>query len=81
MIRGYFFGQGKTINKRLIIVLEDTMEPPFIIKCISDQCTVVHAGVKTYTAGELDDIIIKEGNIPGSFGSKLREARDEVARL
>jgi hypothetical protein len=56
-------------------------KPPFIIKCISDDCTVVHAGTKTYTAGELDDVIARDGNIPGSFGAKLREARDEVAKL
>lgn len=56
-------------------------KPPFIIKCLSDDCTVVHAGIKTYTAGELDDVINRDGNIPGSFGSKLREVRDEVAKL
>ncbi len=56
-------------------------KPPFIIKCLSDECTVVHAGAKTYTAGELEDLITKEGNIPGSFGAKMKQARDEVAAL
>lgn len=52
-------------------------KPPFIIKCISDDCTVVHAGIKKYTAGELDDVI----NSGSEFGRKLKEARDEVAKL
>ena len=52
-------------------------KPPFIIKCISDECTVVHASGKTYTAGELEDVI----NSGSEFGRKLKEARDEVAKL
>jgi hypothetical protein len=56
-----------------------TPEPkaPFIIKCLSDECTVVHAGTKTYTAGQLEDEI----NSGSEFGRKLKEARDEVANL
>lgn len=52
-------------------------KPPFIIKCLSDDCTVVHAGIKTYNIGELEDEI-KSGS---EFGKKLKEARDEVAQL
>ncbi len=55
----------------------DQPQKPFIIKCISDDCTVVHASGKRYTAGELDDEI----NSGSEFGKKLREARDEVAIL
>lgn len=52
-------------------------KPPFIIKCLSDECTVVHASGKTYTAGELEEVI----NSGSEFGRKLKEARDEVANL
>lgn len=54
---------------------------PFVIKCISEQCTVVHAGILRYTADGLTDEIAKGENIPGSFGYKLKQARDEVALL
>ena len=54
---------------------------PFVIKCISEQCTVVFAGVKKYTADGLTDEIAKGENIPGSFGYKLKIAKDEVANL
>jgi len=57
------------------------VKSPFVIKCISEQCTVVHAGVKIYTADALQDAIDTDGNIPGSFGFKLKQARDEVAAL
>ena len=55
----------------------EPQKKPFIIKCISDDCTVVHAGIKTYKVGELDDEIAKNTD----FGRKLKEARDEVAQL
>ena len=54
---------------------------PFVIKCISEQCTVVHAGISHYTASQLDDEIAKGANIPGSFGYKLKIAKEEVALL
>lgn len=50
---------------------------PFVIKCISEQCTVVHAGANRYTASALDDEIAKGTE----FGKKLKTARDEVALL
>jgi len=52
-------------------------ESPFVIKCISEQCTVVHAGAKRYTADGLDDDI----NSGSEFGKKLKIANDEVAIL
>jgi len=52
-------------------------ESPFVIKCISEQCTVVHAGAKRYTADGLDDEI----NSGSEFGKKLKIAKDEVANL
>jgi hypothetical protein len=54
-----------------------TPTAPFVIKCISEQCTVVHAGGSRFTAGELDDQI----NSGTEFGKKLKLARDEVAEL
>jgi len=51
---------------------------PFVIKCISEQCTVVHCGANRYTASALDDEIAKGANVPGSFGYKLKNARDEM---
>jgi hypothetical protein len=56
--------------------MEET-KPPFIIKCISEQCTVVHVGAKAYTASQLDDEI----NSGSDFGKKLKKARDELAAL
>ncbi len=50
---------------------------PFVIKCISEQCTVVFAGAKKYTADGLTDEI----NSGSEFGKKLKQARDEVALL
>lgn len=52
-------------------------KPPFVIKCLSEQCTVVHAGANRYTASALDDEIAKGTE----FGKKLKIARDEVALL
>jgi hypothetical protein len=59
--------------------MDDNNQPqkPFIIKCISNDCTVVHASGKKYTAGQLEDEI----NSGSEFGRKLKEARDEVAQL
>jgi len=54
---------------------------PFVIKCISEQCTVVHAGPNRFTASALDDEIAKGANVPGSFGYKLKIAKEEVALL
>ncbi len=50
---------------------------PFVIKCISDDCTVVHAGINRFTASQIDDEINKGTD----FGKKLKLARDEVAAL
>ncbi len=50
---------------------------PFVIKCLSEQCTVVHAGANRYTASALDDEIAKGTE----FGKKLKTTRDEVALL
>lgn len=50
---------------------------PFVIKCISEQCTVVHAGTKRYSA----DGLIDEINSGSEFGKKLAEARREVMEL
>jgi len=50
---------------------------PFVIKCISEQCTVVHAGSQRYTADGLTDEI----NSGSAFGKKLAEARQEVMEL
>lgn len=50
------------------------MESPFVIKCLSEQCTVVHAGTQRYTADGLTDEI----NSGSPFGRKLAEARREV---
>jgi hypothetical protein len=50
---------------------------PFIIKCISEQCTVVHAGAKRYTTDGITDEI----NSGSEFGKKLKQARDEVMNL
>ena len=50
---------------------------PFVIKCISEECTILHAGKQQFLAGELDNEI-NSGSI---FGKKLKEARDEVANL
>jgi len=49
----------------------------FPIKCISEPCTVVHAGAKCFTASALDDEIAKGTE----FGKKLGIVRDEVALL
>jgi hypothetical protein len=59
----------------------DMNENPFVIKCLSEECTIVHAGVSRYTASQLDDEIAKGENIPGSFGYKLKMAKQEVAML
>ena len=56
------------------------METPFVIRCISEQCTLVFAD-KTYTLSAIDDEIAKGANVPGSFGYKLKIAKDEVANL
>lgn len=53
------------------------MADGFVIKCISPGCTVVFAGVQSYTASQIDDEIAKGTD----FGRKLKEARDEVAAL
>jgi len=50
---------------------------PFVIKCLSEQCTIVHAGTARYTASGLDDEI----NSGSPFGKKLAEARREVMEL
>lgn len=50
---------------------------PFVIKCISEKCTVVHAGTKKYTADGLTDEI----NSGSEFGKKLNQVRDEVMEL
>jgi len=50
---------------------------PFVIKCISEQCTVVHAGTARYTADGLTDEI----NSGSAFGKKLAEARREVMEM
>ncbi len=60
-----------------IIAQEIRARSPFVIKCISEQCTVVHAGANRYTASALDDEIEKGTE----FGKKLKLARDEVALL
>lgn len=52
-------------------------QPPFVIRCISEQCTVVHAGASRYTASALDDEI----NSGSEFGQKLKKARQEVAEM
>ncbi len=59
------------------IAQEGKVKSPFVIKCISEQCTVVHAGANRYTASALDDEIAKGTE----FGKKLKIARDEVALL
>ena len=61
--------------------MPDEKRSPFVIKCISEECTVVFAGMHKFFAGQLDDEIAKGANIPGSFGYKLKQARDEVANL
>ncbi len=50
---------------------------PFVIKCISEQCTVVHAGASRYNAGQLEDEI----SSGSEFGKKLAQARREVMEL
>ncbi len=50
---------------------------PFVIKCISEQCTIVYAGFQKLSP----DAIEKEINSGSEFGKKLKEARDEVAAL
>ncbi len=50
---------------------------PFVIKCISEECTVVHAGMQRFSVGQLDDEI-KSGS---EFGKKLAEAKREVMEL
>jgi len=54
---------------------------PFVIKCISEDCTVIHLGPVRLSASQLDDEIAKGANIPGSFGYKLKMVRDEVMAL
>lgn len=53
------------------------MEPPFVIKCISEQCTIVYAGVQKMSP----DAIEQEIRSGTEFGKKLKQARDEVALL
>lgn len=50
---------------------------PFVIKCISEECTVVHAGVNSFSASQID----QEISSGSDFGKKLKIARDEVAAL
>lgn len=50
---------------------------PFVIKCISEECTVVHAGVNRFSASQID----QEISSGSDFGKKLKIARDEVAAL
>ena len=57
--------------------MTDEPNTPFVIKCISEQCTVVHAGAQRYTVDGLTDEI----NSGSEFGKKLKIARDEVAML
>lgn len=59
------------------MAMAETERSPFVIKCVSEQCTVVHAGLQRYTADGIDDEIAKGTE----FGRKLKEARDEVAKL
>lgn len=64
------YNPGKTAGN-------NTPISPFVIKCISEECTVVHAGGNRFTAGELEDQI----NSGTEFGKKLGQARREVMEL
>ena len=54
-----------------------TLGSPFVIKCLSEQCTVVHMGTQRMSPSELD-IEISSGT---EFGKKLKAIRDRVAAL
>lgn len=53
------------------------MQQPFVIKCLSEECTVLHAGRMQILDGELDTEI----NSGSEFGKKLKRIRDKVANL
>lgn len=57
--------------------MENKQENPFVIKCLSDECTVVHAGARKMSPDAIE-AEIKSGT---EFGKRLKQAEDEVAML
>lgn len=50
---------------------------PFVIKCLSNKCTIVHAGMLKMDPDEIE----REIRSGTEFGKKLKQVRDEVAIL